>query len=85
LLRQSLFGCLAGYEDVNDADRLRYDPGAGLARLRQARWAALRRLWLATETNLSALTDLFGQWIADFFGLKAPFAHEHLTSSRPTD
>jgi hypothetical protein len=26
LLRQSVFGRLAGYEDVNDADRLAYDP-----------------------------------------------------------
>src|SRR6478752_971849 len=26
LLRQSLFGRLAGYEDVNDAERLRHDP-----------------------------------------------------------
>jgi DDE family transposase len=27
-LRQSVFGRLAGYEDVNDADRLGHDPGA---------------------------------------------------------
>lgn len=26
MLRQSVFGRLAGYEDVNDADRLRHDP-----------------------------------------------------------
>src|SRR3954453_20380717 len=26
LLRQSVFGRLAGYEDVNDAERLRFDP-----------------------------------------------------------
>ena len=26
LFRQSVFGRLAGYEDVNDADRLRHDP-----------------------------------------------------------
>jgi hypothetical protein len=26
LLRQSVFGRLAGYEDVNDAERLRHDP-----------------------------------------------------------
>src|SRR5437764_2414706 len=30
LLRQSVFGRLAGYEDVNDADRLRRDPGNAL-------------------------------------------------------
>jgi hypothetical protein len=45
LLRQSVF--VAGYEDVNDAERLRHDPamrwivGGKAARLRQARWAAL--------------------------------------------
>ena len=26
LLRQWVFGCLAGYEDVNDAERLPHDP-----------------------------------------------------------
>jgi hypothetical protein len=29
LLRQSVFGRLAGYEDVNDAERLRHDPAMG--------------------------------------------------------
>ena len=52
LLRQSVFGRLAGYEDVNDAERLRHDLRfAGLSaarprravRLRQVRWAASRR------------------------------------------
>jgi DDE family transposase len=28
LLRQSVFGRLAGYEDVNDAERLRHDPAS---------------------------------------------------------
>jgi hypothetical protein len=27
MLRQSVFGRLAGYDDVNDAERLRPDPG----------------------------------------------------------
>ena len=49
LLWQSVFGRLAGYENVNDAERLRHDPAmrwivGGKApqgpRLRQARWAA---------------------------------------------
>src|SRR5262245_51293255 len=52
LFRQSVFGRLAGYEDVNDAERLRtIRPCAGLsaakrrrgARLRRARWGASRR------------------------------------------
>ena len=30
LLRQSVFGRLAGYEDVNDAQRLRHDPASDL-------------------------------------------------------
>jgi hypothetical protein len=52
LLRQSVFGRLAAYEDVNDAERLRHDPamrwivGARRLRavqLRRARWVASRR------------------------------------------
>ena len=49
LLRQAVFGRLAGYEDVNDAERLRRDPAmrwaAGPSRRpppRPARWAASR-------------------------------------------
>ena len=51
LLRQSVFGRLAGYEDVNDAERLRRDPAmrwvvGGRTPMGQlplpARWAALR-------------------------------------------
>src|SRR3984893_4872488 len=53
LLRQSVFGRLAGYEDVNDAERLRHDPAmrwivGGKAawgqRHRRAKWAASRRV-----------------------------------------
>jgi hypothetical protein len=49
--RQSIFGRLAGYEDVNDADRLAFDPvcarsSAGapsiIKRRPPARWAASR-------------------------------------------
>jgi hypothetical protein len=51
LLRQSVFGRLAGYEDVNDAERLRHYPAMRWsaakrrrgARLRRARWGASRR------------------------------------------
>ena len=37
LLRQSAFGRLAGYEDVNDAERLRYDPASTRGDPRRAR------------------------------------------------
>jgi hypothetical protein len=72
LLRQSVFGHLAGYEDVNDAERLRHDPamrwivGGKAAQGCAASPSQMGRFetrWLATETNLSALTDLSGQWI----------------------
>jgi hypothetical protein len=70
--RQSVFGRLAGYEDVNDAERLRHDPamrwivGGKAARGCAASSSQMGRFetqWLATATNLSALTDLSGQWI----------------------
>ncbi len=48
LLRQSVFGRLAGYEDVNDAERLSRDPAMRARALivvppRPARWGASRR------------------------------------------
>jgi len=72
LLRQSVFGRLAGYEDVNDAERLRHDPamrwivGGTAAQGCAASPSQVGRFetqWLATEPNLCALTDLSGQWI----------------------
>ena len=72
LLRQSVFGRLAGYEDVNDAERLRHDPamrwivGGKAASGRAASASQMGRFetkWLAATDNLSALTDLSGQWI----------------------
>jgi hypothetical protein len=72
LLRQAVYGRLAGYEDVNDAERLARDPAMraivgreGLDR-QAASTSEMGRFeteWLATETNLAALADLSGAWI----------------------
>ena len=72
MLRQSVFGRLAGYEDVNDADRLRHDPAIRWivgGRAAQGCAASPRQMgrfetkWLAVEKNFAALTELSGQWI----------------------
>src|ERR1700730_16220087 len=72
LLRQSVFSRLAGYEDVNDAERLRHDPamrwivGGKAAQGAAASPSQIGRFetqWLATDKNLLALADLSGQWI----------------------
>ena len=67
LFRQSVFGRLAGYEHVNDADRLAHDPAmravvdrTGLDR-QAASTSQMGRFetgWLTSETNLAALADL---------------------------
>jgi Transposase DDE domain group 1 len=72
LLRQSVFGRLAGYEDVNDTERLARDPamraivGREMIDRAAASSSEMGRFeteWLATEANLDALTDLPGAWI----------------------
>ena len=72
MLRQAVFGRLAGYEDVNDAERLRHDPAmrwivGGKATSGNAASASqigrFETRWLTTEKNLSALASLSGQWI----------------------
>jgi hypothetical protein len=64
LLRQSVFGRLAGYEDVNDAERLRHDPtmrwivGGKAAHSNAASPSQMGRFetqWLAAPANLSSL------------------------------
>ena len=81
MLRQSVFGRLAGYEDVNDAERLRHDPamhwivGSKAASGCAASASQMGRFetrWLATEKNLSALADLSGQWIERVHGRRPP-------------
>ena len=72
LFRQSVFGRLGGYEEVNDADRLGRDPAmrwivGGKAGERQAastsQMGRFETELLSTEENLSKLSDLSGQWI----------------------
>jgi hypothetical protein len=72
LLRQSVFGRLAGYEDVNDAERLYHDPamrwvvgdraivGSAASASQMGRFETK---WLSRPENLAALADLPGQWI----------------------
>jgi hypothetical protein len=71
-VRQAIFGRLAGYEDVNDADRLCHDPAmrwvvGGRALADQAASASQMGRFetevLTQEANLNALSDLSGWWI----------------------
>jgi hypothetical protein len=71
-LRQAIFGRLAGYEDVNDADRLAHDPAmrwvvGGRAVMDQAastsQMGRFETELLTQEENLSALPNLSGRWI----------------------
>jgi hypothetical protein len=82
LLRQAVYGRLAGYEDVNDADRLARDPAMraivgreGLDRpaASTSQMGRFETEWLATEVNLAALADLSGTWI------------DHVHERRPPD
>jgi hypothetical protein len=72
LFRQSVFGRLAGYEDVNDAERLAHDPamraivdrrGLDRAAASTSQMGRFETAWLSSETNLAALTDLSGAWV----------------------
>jgi len=70
--RQSVFGRLGGYDDVNDAGRLSLDPVmrwivGGKAVERQAasssQMGRFETELLATDANVEALADLSGHWI----------------------
>ncbi len=72
MLRQSVLGRLAGYEDVNDAERLSRDPAmrwivGGKAMDRGAasssQMGRFETQWLTAGANLAALADLSGTWI----------------------
>jgi hypothetical protein len=69
-LRQSVFGRVAGYEDVNDADRLGRDPAmrwivGGRAATKQAastsQMGRFETEWLANDENLVALKRPVGR------------------------
>src|SRR3954468_8412869 len=80
-LRQAVFGRLAGYEDVNDADRLCHDPamrwvvgdraisGSAASASQMGRFETK---WLSRPENLTALADLPGQWIDKVRRRRAP-------------
>jgi hypothetical protein len=72
LVRQAVYGRLAGYEDVNDADRLARDPAMraivgreGLDRpaASSSEMGRFETEWLSSKANLTALAELSGVWI----------------------
>ena len=81
LFRQSVFGRLAGYEDVNDADRLSLDPAMrtivdsrGLMR-NAASTSEMGRFeteWLTSAVNFATLVDLPGVWIDRVHAYRPP-------------
>jgi hypothetical protein len=80
-LRQSVFGRLGGYGDVNDADRLSRVPATrwiigGHAVMKQAastsQMGRFETEHLASDENFAALTDLSGVWIDRVHGRDPP-------------
>ena len=73
MLRQAVYGRLAGYEDVNDAERLRVDPAmrrvvGGRAKTKEAastsEMSRFETEWLSSRERTSqALMNLSGTWI----------------------
>ena len=72
LFRQGVYGRLAGYEDTNDAERVRFDPAAravvGGRAVEKEAASTSEMGWFETEVltqeeNLRLLMDLPGKWI----------------------
>jgi hypothetical protein len=72
MFRQSVFGRVAGYDDVNDAGRLSRDPVMRLitgqrdfdrCAASESQMGRFETNTLTAFKNLSALTDLSGKWI----------------------
>ena len=72
LLRQAVLGRLAGYEDTNDADRLRVDPAmrhvvGGRAKEKlgasTSEMGRFETEFLRLAENSAALTDMPGLWV----------------------
>ena len=83
LLRQSVYSRLAGYEDVNDAERLAVDPtmrhvvGGRAAQVNKeaSSTSGVGRFeteTLSAKSNLTALMDLSGEWIDKVHQRKPP-------------
>jgi hypothetical protein len=81
LLRQSVFARLAGYDDVNDADRLSLDPvmrrvvGGRAVEAKAASASQMGRFEtevLAAIDNRTVLADLSGHWIDRVHNRKPP-------------
>lgn len=83
LLRQSVYSRLAGYEDVNDAERLAVDPAmrhvvGGRASRPDKQGASTSEVgrfeteMLSAKRNLKQLIDLSGAWIDRVHGRKPP-------------
>ena len=93
LLRQSVFGRLAGYEDVNDAERLAHDPamraivgreGLDRAAASSSQMGRFETEWLAGDTNLEPLADLSGAWIDRIHDRRPPRPGRRRTTAART-
>jgi hypothetical protein len=79
LLRQSVYSRLAGYEDVNDAERLSLDPAMRVVTGKKPEKNAastntmgrFETEMLTTEENLASLEELNSQWVQKAMGRTA--------------